>query len=51
VSKSANNPFISFSDGYPFAEDSILENIFAKSVFKLSLSSAFFTILVKSWLG
>ena len=44
VSKSANNPLISCSDGYPFAELSIAENTAAKSVFKLSFVFAFFAI-------
>ena len=51
VSTSSNKPLISFSDGKPTALPSIALNIFAKSVFKFSLSFAAFTTFLNSWLG
>lgn len=51
VSKSANSPLISSSDGYPLAELSIAENIAARSVFRLSFVLAVFAIFSNNWLG
>jgi hypothetical protein len=48
VSKSANKPFISSSEGYPFAELSIDTKMDFKSVFRFGLVLAVLAIFTKS---